>query len=189
VGLGRKPRIGDEVVGVDDVQTGTFEQLALMLGLQGNLSAKDGVDGFGGIDILVTRISILFVVVVITVASRSIVNGPWSIILSKLLGVDVLEETTVLHGVVGLGMDLAGTLQSLVVVLLIVTVTSWLLDRVDFMVIFARALAFVIAAIIRPPVTIISAVTVIVEAITTVAVAVPTTVIAVVITSLWVLGA
>jgi hypothetical protein len=148
------------------------------------------VDGFGGIDILVTRISILFVVVVvITVASRSIVNGPWSIILSKLLGVDVLEETTVLHGVVGLGMDLAGTLQSLVVVLLIVTVTSWLLDRVDFMVIFARALAFVITAIIRPPVTIISAVTVIVEAITTVAVAVPTTVIAVVITSLWVLGA
>jgi hypothetical protein len=34
------------------------------------------VDGFGGIDILVTRISILFVIiVVITVTPQSIVNG------------------------------------------------------------------------------------------------------------------
>jgi hypothetical protein len=69
------------------------------------------VDSFGGIDVLVTRISILCViVVVITVTSWSIINGFWSIVLSKLLGVDVPEETTVLHGVIGLGMDLAGTL-------------------------------------------------------------------------------
>jgi hypothetical protein len=60
---------------------------------------------------LVTRISILCViVVVITVTSWSIINGFWSIVLSKLLGVDVPEETIVLHGVIGLGMDLAGTL-------------------------------------------------------------------------------
>jgi hypothetical protein len=69
------------------------------------------VDSFGGIDVLVTRISILCViVVVITVTSWSIINGFWSIVLSKLLGVDVPEETIVLHGVIGLGMDLAGTL-------------------------------------------------------------------------------
>jgi hypothetical protein len=183
---GRELGIGDEVVGVDNVQAGLLEQLALTLGLQGHLSTKDRVDGFGGIDVLVTRISILFVV--ITVTPRSIVNGPWSIILSKLLGVDVLEEATVLHGVIGLGMDLAGTLQSLVVVLLIVTATSWLLDRVDFMVIFAGALAFVVAMIIRPPITIISAVAVVVEPITTVAVVVLTTVVTVGVTALWVLG-
>jgi hypothetical protein len=190
VGPGREPGIEDEVIGMDDVQTCAFEQLVLTLGLQGHLSAKDGVHGFGGIDVLVMRISILFVIVVIiTVTPRSIVNSSWSIILSKLLGVDVLEETAVLHGVIGLWMDLAGTLQSLVVVLLIITSTSWLLYRVDFMIILARALAFVIDAIIRSPVTIISVVTIVVKPITAIAVAVPTTIIAVVVTALWVLGA
>jgi hypothetical protein len=57
-----------------------------------------------------------------------------------LLGVDVLEEAAVLHGVIGLGMDLTGTLQSFVVVLLIVTVTNRFLDRVDLMVVFAGRL-------------------------------------------------
>jgi hypothetical protein len=63
-----------------------------------------------------------------------------SIIISELLGVDVLEEAAILHGVIGLRMDLAGTLQSFVVILLIVMVTSRLLDCVDLMVIFAGAL-------------------------------------------------
>jgi hypothetical protein len=74
------------------------------------------VDGFGGIDILVMRISILFIIIVIiTVTPRSVVNGLWSIIVSKLFGVDVLEEAAILHGVIGLEMDLARTLQSFVV--------------------------------------------------------------------------
>jgi hypothetical protein len=69
------------------------------------------VDIFGGIDVLVTRISILcIIIVVITVTPWSIINGFWSIVVSKLLGVDVLEEMIVLHGVIGLGMDLTGTL-------------------------------------------------------------------------------
>jgi hypothetical protein len=100
------------------------------------------VDGFGGVDILVMRISILCVIiVVITVTPRSIVNGFWSIVVSKLLGVDVPEEATVLHGVIGLGMELAGTLQGLIVVLLIVPAATWLLDRVDFMNVLTRMLA------------------------------------------------
>jgi hypothetical protein len=33
VGPGRESRIGDEVVGVDDVQVGPLQQLALVLGL------------------------------------------------------------------------------------------------------------------------------------------------------------
>jgi hypothetical protein len=69
------------------------------------------VDGLGGIDILVMRISILFIIIVIiTVTPRSIVNGLWSIIISKLLGEDTLEEVVVLHGVIGPEMDLARTL-------------------------------------------------------------------------------
>jgi hypothetical protein len=48
------------------------------------------VDSLGGIDVLVTRISILCVIIVIvTVTPQSIINGFWSIIVSKLLGIDV----------------------------------------------------------------------------------------------------
>jgi hypothetical protein len=95
-----------------------------------------------------------------------------------LLGVDVLKEATVLHGVIGLRMDLAGTLQSFVVILLIVLVTSRFLDRIDLMVVFAGTLASVITAIIGPPITIISAVVVVVVApVATFAVVVQTTVI------------
>jgi hypothetical protein len=138
------------------------------------------VDGFGGIDILVTRISILFVIiVVITVTSWSTVNGFWSIIISKLFGVDVFEEAAVFHGVIGLGMDLAGGLQSFVVVLLIVMVTSMFLDCVDLMVVFTGALASIITVIIGPPITIIStvAIVVVVASVMMLAVVVPTMVI------------
>jgi hypothetical protein len=149
------------------------------------------VDGFDRIDILVTRISILFIIIVIiTVTPRSIVNGLWSIIISKLLSIDVLEKVAVLHGVIGLGMDLAGTLQSFVVILLIVTVTSRFLDRVDLMVVFTGKLASVIIAIIGPPITIISAVAIVVVALVmTLAVVVLTTVIMFLIPVRWVLGA
>jgi hypothetical protein len=114
------------------------------------------VDGFGGVDILVMRISILcIIIIVITITPRSIVNDFWSIIISKLLGVDVPEEAIVLHGVIGHGMDLAGTLQGLVVVLLIVLVTTWLLNHVDFMIILTRTLAFEGVAAVMPPITVV----------------------------------
>jgi hypothetical protein len=149
------------------------------------------VDGFGGIDILVTRISILFVIiVVITVTPRSIIDGLWSIIISKLLSIDVLEEMAVLHSVIGLGMDLVGTLQSFVVILLVVTVTSRFLDRVDLMVAFAGALASVLTVIIRPPITVVLVVMIVVVAlVVTFVVVVPTMVIRFVILAWWVLGA
>jgi hypothetical protein len=143
------------------------------------------------------RISILFVIIiVITVTLRSIVYGLWSIIISEFLGVDVLEEAAVLHGVIRLGIDLAGTLQSFVVILLIVTATSRFLDHVDLMVIFAGALASVITVIIGPPITIIlavmiiSAVTIVVVApVVTFAVVVLTIVIGFLVPTRWVLGA
>jgi hypothetical protein len=107
-----------------------------------------------------------------------------------LLGVDVLEEAAVLHGVIGLGMDLARTLQSFVVILLIVTMTSRFLDRVDLMVVFARTLASVITTIIGPPIMIISVVAIVVVApVMMFTVVVPTMVIGFVISARWVLGA
>jgi hypothetical protein len=149
------------------------------------------VDGFGGIDILVTRISILFIIIiVITVTPRSTVNGLCSIIISELLGIDVLEEVAVFYGMIGLGIDLAGTLQSFVVILLIVAVTSRFLNRVDLMVVFAGALASIITVIIGPPVMIISAIAIVVVApVVMVAVDVPTIVIGFLVPSRWVFGA
>jgi hypothetical protein len=107
-----------------------------------------------------------------------------------LLDVDVLEEAAVLHGVIGLGMDLVEALQSFVVILLIVMVTSRFLDRVDLMVVFAGVLASVITAIIGPPIMIISAVTiVVVSPVMTFTVVVPTMVIEFLVLERWVLRA
>jgi hypothetical protein len=87
-------------------------------------------------------------------------------------------------------MDLAGTLQSFVVILLIVMATSRFLDHVDLMVVFVGTLASVITVIIGPPITIISTVVIVVVApITTFTVVVPTTVIGFIISARWVLGA
>jgi hypothetical protein len=99
--------------------------------------------------------------------------------MSKLLCIDVLEEAAVLHGVIGLGMDLTRTLQSFVVILLIVTATSRFLDHIDLVVVFVGTLAFVIIVIIGPLITIISAVTivVVVASVVSFAIVVPTTII------------
>jgi hypothetical protein len=78
--------------------------------LQRHLSAEDEVDGFGGSDILMTRIYILFIVVIVTISPLCVIVSPCSIIGNELLGVDVLEEAVILHGVIGFGMKLAGTL-------------------------------------------------------------------------------
>jgi hypothetical protein len=85
-------------------------------------------------------------------------------------------------------MDLTRTLQNFVVILLIITGTSRLLDHVDLVVIFAGTLASVITAIIGPPITIISAVAIVVAPVTTFMVVVPTTVIGFIILAQCMLG-
>jgi hypothetical protein len=128
------------------------------------------------------RISILCVIiVVVTVTPLSIINGFWSIVVSKLFGVDVPEETTILHGVIGLGMDLAGTLQGLIIVLLIVPATTWLLNRVNFVIVLTRTLASEGIAVVMPPITVVWEVAVVVAPI----MIVPTTVVAIAITARW----
>jgi hypothetical protein len=87
-------------------------------------------------------------------------------------------------------MDLAGTLQSFVVILLIVTVTDRFLDRIDLMVVFVGTLASVITVIIGPPIMIISAVMIVVVApVATFMVVVPTMVIGFIVPVRLVLGA
>jgi hypothetical protein len=166
-----------------------YEQFVLVFGLQRHLSAKDGVDGFGGSDVLMMRIPVLFVIVVIAISSLYVMVGPCSVVDSELLGVDVLEEATILHGVIGFGMKLAGTLQGLVVVILVVAATTWLLNRVDFMIVLVRTLASKGITAVTPPITVVSVVTVVVALITTIVVVVPTTVVAVVVATRCVFGA
>jgi hypothetical protein len=57
-----------------------------------------------------TRIPVLFFIVVITISSLCIMVGPCSVVDSELLHVDVLKEVAILHGVIGFGMKLVGTL-------------------------------------------------------------------------------
>jgi hypothetical protein len=188
VRLGWKPGIGDEAVSVGDAHASPFEQFALVFGLQRHLSAEGGVDGFGGRDVLMNRISVLFVIVVVIILSLCVIVNPCSVIGSKLLGVYVLEEATIPHGVIGFGMKLAGTLQGLVVVILVVAMTTWLLNRVDFMIVLAGTLASIGVAVVTPRITVVSMVVIVVAPITTVTVVIPTTVITVVIMAWWVFG-
>jgi hypothetical protein len=135
------------------------------------------------------RISILFVIVIVTIPSLCIIMGLCGVVGSELLGIDVLEEAAILHGVIGFGVKLAGTLQGLVVVVLVIAATSWLLNRVDFVIILAGTLASEGIAAVMPPIMVVSVVTVIISSITMIVVVVPTMVIAVDITTQWVFGA
>jgi hypothetical protein len=85
-------------------------------------------------------------------------------------------------------MKLAGTLQGLVVVILVVAMTTWLLNRVDFMIVLAGTLASIGVAVVTPRITVVSMVVIVVAPITTVTVVIPTTVITVVIMAWWVFG-
>jgi hypothetical protein len=136
-----------------------------------------------------TRISILFIIVVITISSLCVVVGPCSVVGSELLGVDVIEEAAILHGVIGFGMKLAGTLLGFVVVVLVVAATTWLLNRVDFMIVLVGTLASVGVTTVTPLITVVSVVAVVVAPITTVTVVVLTIIIAVVMATWWVFGA
>jgi len=69
VRLGRELWVGDEVVGVGNIQTCPHKQFALTFRLDGHFSTEERVDDVCGIDILMTRISILFIIVIFTIAS------------------------------------------------------------------------------------------------------------------------
>jgi hypothetical protein len=82
-------------------------------------------------------------------------------------------------------MDLVGTLQGLIVVLLIVLVTTWLLNCINFVIVLTRTLASKGVAAVMPPITVVWEVAVVIVPITIV----PTTVVAIVIMMRWLFGA
>ena len=94
----RKPRIGEEVIGVGHVQASAGEQLAFLFGLDGHFASDDGVHAIGWLDVLVTRVCI--VVVVILVALFSCVVRLVGCIQSLLTRIDRLENAAILHGMV-----------------------------------------------------------------------------------------
>jgi hypothetical protein len=133
-----------------------------------------------------TRISVLFVIV--TISSLCVIMGLCGVVGSELFGVDVLKEVAILHGVIGFGMKLAGTLQGLVVVDLVIMATTWLLNHVDFMIVLVGTLASEGITAVTPPITVVLVVAVIVALITMIAVVVPTMVVAVDVATQWVFG-
>jgi hypothetical protein len=144
------------------------------------------MDGFGGSDVLLTRISVLFVIVIVTILLLCVGVDPCGVVGGDLLGIDVLEEAAILHAVIGFGMKLVGTLQGLVVAILVIAATTWLLNRVDFMIVLAGTLASVVITAVASPITVVLGVMVVVALITTIAVVVLTMVIAIVIAAQWV---
>jgi hypothetical protein len=132
------------------------------------------------------RISVLFIIIIVTISSLCVVVDPYGIIGGDLLGVDVLEEAEILYGVIGFGMKLAGTLQGLVVVILVITATTWLLNHVDFMIVLAGTLASIVVAAVAPPIMVVSVVAVVVALITTITIVVLAMVVVVVVMARWV---
>jgi hypothetical protein len=125
----------------------------------------------------------MFFIVIITISSLCVIMGFCGIVDSKLFSIGVLEEAAILHGVIGFGMKLAGTLQGLVVVILVITVTTWLLNHVEFMIVLTGTLDSKGVAAVTPPIMVVSVVAVIIALIMTFVVVVPTMVAAVVITT------
>jgi hypothetical protein len=137
----------------------------------------------GGSDVLLTRISVRFVVIIVAISSLCVVMGLCDGVGSELLGIDVLEEVEILHGVIGFGMKLVETLQGLVVVILVIVATTCILNRIDFVIFLAGTVASVGVVVVTSPITVVLVVAVVIAPITTIVVVVPTTVVVVVITT------
>jgi len=75
--------------------------------------------------------------------------------------IDAFEDAAFFHGVVGLWMQLAWSLQRLVVVFLVVPLPIGALDCIHLVVVVAGALSSKIVAIVAPPVPTVLVITVV----------------------------
>ena len=139
------------------------------------------------LDVFMTRICI--VVVVVLVALFPHVSRLVGHIRSLLARVDSLEDATILHGMVRLGMELARALQCLGVIVFVVTTSSALFHSIDLAIVFPSALASVIVTAVAPLITLITVVAGVVALVAAVKIVVPTTVAAVIIAVWGVVGA
>jgi len=158
---GRKFRIGDQTVCVVHVEAGSLQELSFSLRLDGNFASKDGVDHVSGIEILVSWVPILVVVFVFVTMPVLLPVFLGRIVLSSPLRVDAFEDTTFFHHVIGLGVELARSLQRLVVIFLVVSPPIGALDRINLVVVVMRAHAPEVIAIVTPPIPTFSMVAVV----------------------------
>ena len=120
------------------------------------------MDYVGWIDVLIVRVSVLVFVLIFLVAPVVFPRRFGGVALSGLLRVDALEDTTLLHHVVGLRMKLAWPFQGFVVIFLIISSTSEALDCVDLVVVVARSFACDFIMVVTAPVPPFSVVAVVV---------------------------
>ena len=124
--------ISDKAVSTIDVEHTFLRSLRSLLDSIDTLPPKDGMDDIGRVNILVAWVSVLVLVFILAVAPIMVAYSLRSVILDDLLHVDVLEVVAVLHCVIGPRMEVAWTLQGLVVVILVVMMTCEPVDaKVD----------------------------------------------------------
>jgi len=161
VRLGREFRIGDQTVCVVHVQAGSIQEFSFSLRLDRNFASEDGVDHVSGIDKQVSWVPILVVVFVFVTVPVLLPVILGRIVLSSPPRVDALEDSAFFHRVIGLGVELARSLQCLVVVFLVVPPPIGALDRIHLVIVVVRALAPEVITIVTPPIPTFSVVTVV----------------------------
>jgi len=119
------------------------------------------VDHVGRVDILVSWVPILVLVFVFVIAPVLLPVFLGGIILSSPPRVDAFEDTTFFHCVVRLGVELARSLQRLVIIFLVVPPSVGALDCIHLVVVIARAPAPEIITIVTPPIPTFSMVAVV----------------------------
>ena len=119
------------------------------------------MDHVGGTDVLVSWVPILVVVFVFVTTAVLLPVFLGRNVLSSPLHVDAFEDMTFFHCVIGLGVELARSLQHLVVIFLVVSPPMGALDRIHLVVVVARALAPKVIAIVTPPIPTFSMVAVV----------------------------
>ena len=130
----------------------------------------------------------VFIIVVLVVLFPCVVRLVRRI-QSLLTCVDRLENTTILHGMVRLGVELARSFQCFGVVFFIVATSATFLNGVDLAVVFLSTLAPVIVTAIAPLITLVAVVAGVVALVAAIKIVVPTTVAAVVVAMWRVVGA
>ena len=157
-------RIGNQAIGAVHIKASSLQELSFSLGLDGNFASKDGMHHIDGTEILVSWVPILVVVFVFLTVSILFPIFLDEISLTGPLCVDAFENTTFLHHVVRLGMELAWSFQRLVIVFLVVPPSIGTFDCVHLVIVVMRSFASELVTIIATPVPPFSVIAVIATA-------------------------
>jgi len=110
------------------------------------------MDNIGRVNVQLAWVLVLVLIFILAAAPTTVACGLRGVVLDDLLRVDVLEDATVLYCVTRSRMELAWTLQSLVVVVLVVMMTSEHFDHVDLMVVIVGPLTPKVVMVVTAPI-------------------------------------